>query len=66
MVAANTSAIDPVPSPISTPQVRISCPGVATKTLSAAPAPITKSATTVTARMPKRCISAAANGAMSP
>ena len=64
--AANTSAIDPVPSPIRKPQVRRICHGCSTNTLSALPAATTRSAMVVTARMPNRCISAAANGAVSP
>ncbi len=66
MVAAKTSAMDPVPSPISSPQVSRICQDWFTSTVSALPAPISTSATDVTARMPNRSISAAANGAVRP
>ncbi len=65
-VAANTSAIDPVPSPISTPQVSTSCQLSRTKMLSPEPSAISTSAELVTRRMPNRSIRAAANGAVSP
>ena len=65
-VAANTSAIDPVPSPISTPQSSTSCQLLVTKTLRPLPAAISSSATLVTARIPNRSMRAAANGAVSP
>src|SRR3954453_7514281 len=64
--AANTRAIDPVPRPISTPQVRTICHGATTRTLNPAPAATTASAVAVTARTPNRSISAAAKGAVSP
>jgi hypothetical protein len=63
---ANTSAIDPVPSPISTPHSSISCQLAVTSMLRPLPAAISPRATLVTARTPKRSISAAANGAVSP
>ena len=66
MVAAKTSAMDPVPSPISSPQVSRICQDWFTSTVSALPAPISTRATEVTARMPKRSIRAAANGAVRP
>ena len=65
-VAANTRAIDPVPSPISTPQVRTSCQLARTKMLSPEPSAISTSALLVTRRRPNRSISAAAKGAVSP
>ena len=66
MVAANTMAIEPVPSPISRPQVSISCQPWVTKIVSPLPAATRTRATLVTWRMPNRSISAAANGAISP
>ena len=44
MVAAKTSAIDPVPSPISTPQVSTSCQPAVTKTVSPLPSATSTSA----------------------
>ena len=66
MVAANTMAIEPVPSPISTPQVSTSCQPEVTKMVSPLPAATSSRAKLVTWRTPKRSISAAANGAISP
>ena len=66
MVAANTRAMEPVPSPISRPQVSRICHDWFTSTVRALPAPISTRAVAVTARMPNRSISAAANGAVSP
>ena len=65
-VATSESAIDPVPSPTSTPHSRISCQLVVMKTVSPLPSATTSSAHMTTRRMPKRSISAAANGAVSP
>ena len=65
-VAANTSAIDPVPRPIKTPQVSTSIHGWVANVDSAAPAATRRRATEVTLRSPKRAISAAANGAIRP
>jgi hypothetical protein len=65
-VAANTSAIDPVPRPMSTPQSRTSCQLLVTPTLRPLPAAISSRATLTTARTPNRSIRAAANGAVSP
>ena len=65
-MAANTSAIDPVPSPISTPHSRTSCQLLVTPTLRPLPAAISSRATLVTARTPNRSMRAAANGAVSP
>ena len=66
IVAAKTMAIEPVPSPISRPQVSISCQPWVTKMVNPLPAATRSRATLVTWRMPKRSISAAANGAISP
>ena len=65
-VAANTSAIDPVPRPISRPQVSSSCHDSVMNTVSPLPSAMSTSAVEVTWRMPKRSISAAANGAVRP
>ena len=65
-VAANTRAIDPVPSPISTPQVSISCHPCETKMVNPLPAATKTRAALVMVRMPNRSMSAAANGAISP
>ena len=65
-VATSDSAIEPVPSPTSTPHSRISCQLVVMKTVSPLPSATTSSAHMTTRRMPKRSISAAANGAVSP
>ncbi len=59
-------AIDPVPAPISSPQVRIKCQAVVASTDRPAPAAISSSPTQTTRLMPNRSISAAANGAISP
>ena len=67
MVAANTSAIDPVPRPISRPQVSRICHDWLTSTVSALPgADQHERARRSRARMPKRSIRAAANGAVRP
>ena len=66
MVAAKTSAIDPVPRPISTPQVSTSCQPAVTKTVSPLPSATSTRAQQVILRMPNRSISAAANGAVRP
>ena len=65
-VATSDSAIEPVPSPTSTPHSRISCQLAVMKTVSPLPSATTSSAHMTTRRMPKRSISAAANGAVSP
>ena len=65
-VAANASAIDPLPRPTSRPQHSMSCQGAVIQTVRPAPTAITVSATATTRRMPKRSISAAAKGAVSP
>ena len=66
-VAAKTSAIDPVPSPIRTPQVSTSCQLACTNTREPGRRAATSTGrTAVTRRIPNRSISAAANGAVSP
>ncbi len=65
-VATSDSAIEPVPSPTSTPHSRISCQLVVMKTVSPLPSATTSRAHRTTRRMPNRSISAAANGAVSP
>ena len=49
-----------------TPQVRTSCQGSVINVVSNTPAEIVKSAMIETRRTPKRCINAAAKGAMKP
>ncbi len=66
IVAANTMAIEPVPTPMSKPQVSTSCQPWLTKIVSPLPAATISSAKLVTCRMPKRSINAAANGAIRP
>jgi hypothetical protein len=66
MVAASTSAIDPVPPPMSTPQKIRSCHEAVMKTLPAAPSATSASAIGTTRRRPKRSIRAAAKGATRP
>ena len=63
-VAANTSAIEPVPRPIMRPQVSTSTHGAVANTLSPAPAATSSSAAVVTRRRPNFAMSAAANGAV--
>jgi hypothetical protein len=65
-VATKASAIDPVPSPTSTPQHRISCQLDVMNTVRPLPIATTVSAAATTRRIPNRSISAAANGAVSP
>ena len=66
IVAANTSAIEPVPSPISTPHDSTNCQPAVTNTVSPLPSATSTSAVLVTNRMPNRSINAAANGAVRP
>ena len=66
IVAANTSAIEPVPIPTTTPHKPIKCHGFVIKIVENAPMPTVVSAVITTRRIPKRSISAAANGAVSP
>lgn len=65
-VAAKASAIEPLPSPTSTPQSRTSCQLAVMKTVRPAPTAITARAAATTRRMPNRSIRAAANGAVRP
>ena len=66
MVATKPIEIEPVPMPTSTPHSSTSCQLAVIVTLSAEPAAISSSAAVSTGRMPKRSISAAANGAVRP
>jgi hypothetical protein len=65
-VATSASAMDPVPSPTSTPQQRTSCQLAVMKTVSPLPAATTSSAAVTTARIPNRSMSAAAKGEVRP
>ncbi len=65
-VVAKAPAIEPLPSPTRTPQHRISCQLCVIRTVRPAPVEMVSSAQTTTSRTPKRSISAAANGAVSP
>src|SRR3954449_4849353 len=65
-VATSDSAIEPVPRPTSTPHSSTSCQLACMNTVSPLPVAVTSRATTTTRRMPKRSMSAAANGAVSP
>lgn len=65
-VAAKASAIEPDPRPTSRPQQSSSCQAAVIHTVRPEPSAITIRATATTRRMPKRSISAAANGAVSP
>lgn len=66
IVAASTSAMDPAPPPMSTPQKTRSCQEAVMNTLAIAPSATRASADETTRRMPKRSISAAAKGATRP
>lgn len=66
IVATKAIEMDPVPTPTSTPHSRTSCQLVVIVTDSADPAEIRSSAAVSTGRTPKRSISAAAKGAVSP
>jgi hypothetical protein len=66
IVAANTIAIEPVPSPISTPHVMSSWNDSVMNTVSPLPSATISSANVVTVRMPNLSMRAAANGAVSP
>ncbi len=66
IVATNASAIDPVPSPTRTPQSSTSCQLAVMNTVSPLPRATSSSAQETTGRMPKRFMSAAANGAVRP
>ncbi len=65
-VVAKAPAIEPLPRPTSTPQQRISCQLCVIRMVRPAPTEIVSRALTTTSRTPKRSISAAANGAVSP
>jgi hypothetical protein len=65
-VATNASAVAPVPTPMHTPHSRTSCHGCATNTVSPLPAATSSSPAVTTRRIPKRSISAAANGEITP
>ncbi len=65
-VATNARAIEPVPSPTSTPHSSTSCQLDCMNTVSPDPAETSSSAHATTRRMPKRFISAAAKGAVRP
>ena len=65
-IAPKTSAIAPVPTPTGTPQRSQSCQAEVISRVSPAPAETSTSAQATTRRMPKRSISAAANGAVRP
>jgi hypothetical protein len=65
-VAAKASAIEPEPRPTSRPQHSSSCQAAVIHTVRPEPIAITVKATATTLRMPKRSISAAAKGAVSP
>ncbi len=65
-VAAKASAIEPEPRPTSSPQHSSSCQAAVIHTVAPEPSAITARATATTRRMPKRSISAAANGAVRP
>jgi hypothetical protein len=65
-VATKASAMQPVPSPTSTPQHSTSCQGAVMNTVSPLPTATSSSAAATTRRMPNRSISAAANGAVRP
>ena len=66
IVATKAIDIEPVPSPTSRPQQRISCQGSVMKTVSPLPTATMSSAKVTTGRTPKRSIRAAANGEIRP
>lgn len=65
-VAAKVIAIAPVPRPTSRPQYSVSCHAWVVTVVSTAPRATRVSAPMTTERMPKRSISAAENGAVTP
>jgi len=65
-IAARTVAIDPVPTPTTTPQSKSSCHGWCMKIVRPDPAETVSSAPTTTLRTPKRSIKPPANGAKRP
>jgi hypothetical protein len=65
-VAASTNAVKPVPTPTTSPHSNSSCQSWFMASDRANPLPIRPNAHSVTLRMPKRLMNAAANGPMSP
>ena len=65
-VEAKTVAMQPDPTPTTTPHSRNSCHGSVMRVVPRAPRAITTSATTVTRRRPYFACRAAANGPMKP
>ena len=65
-VATKVIAIDPVPTPTSSPQHSTSCQACVMKTVRPLPSETRTSAPTTTTRNPSRSISAAANGEITP
>ena len=65
-VEANTVAMQPEPTPTTTPHSRNSCHGSVIRVVPRAPSEMTARATTVTRRSPYFACSAAANGPMKP
>ena len=66
MVAASTLARKPVPAPTKNPHIRMSCHGSRISDVEATPTPTRARAQSTERRMPKRSITAAANGPMQP
>ena len=66
MSEPNTSAVAPVPKPMKTPQRSESCHAAFITVVSPVPSAIKSSAAIAMRLMPKRSMSAAANGAVSP
>ena len=66
MVADSTLVMQPEPMPDTTPQVSTSCQGWDMKRLAADETLIMASAAITVARMPKRCMAAAAKGPVRP
>src|SRR3954470_3203820 len=65
-MATSDGAIDPVPSPTSTPQNSTNCQLAVMNTVRPLPSATTSRAVMTTRRMPKRSIRAAAKGAGTP
>ena len=66
MIAPNTRASDPVPTPTAKPQSSHSCHGLVITRVRPEPTATRASATATTRRTPKRSMRAAAKGAVSP
>ena len=64
--APKTSAVEPVPRPTRTPQSTTSCQESVITSVRPVPAQMSRSASAAMRRIPKRSISAAAKGAVSP